>query len=106
MKSLATDSKGEGMERGCGMKKESMPIAHLFLFSQNFLQLLHQPLANDSSSPQRGYSPPRVAEGGAGGAPSSSVDPFAGSDAFGAAGEFRPPSASTSGASAKASSRP
>ena len=57
-----------------------------------------QPLANDSSSPQRGYSPPRVAEGGAGGASSSpaAADPFAGSDAFGAAGEFRPPSASGS----------
>jgi hypothetical protein len=57
-----------------------------------------KPLANDSSSPQRGYSPPRVAEGGAGGASSSSAaaDPFAGSDAFGAAGEFRPPSASGS----------
>ena len=64
------------------------------LLSFNLHQSNQQPLANDSSSPQRGYSPPRVAEGGAGA--SSSIDPFAGSDAFGAAGEFRPPSASTS----------
>lgn len=68
---------------------------NLFLFFQPLLSSLpHQPLANDSSSPQRGYSPPRVAEGG-GTNPSPSVDPFAGSDAFGAAGEFRPPSATT-----------
>ena len=68
------------------------------LFSNSCPSLLYlalrQPLANESSSPQRGYSPPRVAEGG-GATSSASVDPFAGSDAFGAAGEFRPPSAST-----------